>query len=279
MRDAKTAAQSTNPTIVAIDVDGTIVDSEGGVASGVLLALRRVAVTSHLIIATARPVRGVASLLRDVGHPCSVVALNGAVIRSVRAQSTQSLNVMPSDVQSAVLCSSLVSKPDAIFLFGSEEWFAWGSPELIAYEASIIGVTETRIGGDIRNSMSDVCKITVVQNDPEKMEATRRSLRDLSLIHAVLSKDHYLEITMAGVSKATGVLAILGDGWVGPLVAIGDGMNDIPLFSLSDVSYAMPHARPEVKASATTILPEPAQASLAAVLSACANGKTIVKFP
>ena len=38
------------------------------------------------------------------------------------------------------------------------------------------------------------------------------------------------------------------------IVAFGDNFNDLPMFAVADESYAMAHADPRVRASATAVL-------------------------
>jgi hypothetical protein len=69
-----------------------------------------------------------------------------------------------------------------------------------------------------------------------------------------------IDILPKGVDKGVGVRALLQD-WDRPrarVVAIGDGENDIGLFSVSDYAVAVANAVPSLRMAADEVAPYPA---------------------
>lgn len=66
--------------------------------------------------------------------------------------------------------------------------------------------------------------------------------------------EHWLEITSEKATKAHAALRLKERLGCDRLVAFGDAMNDLPLFSVADESYAVENAMPQVKAAATGVI-------------------------
>ena len=65
----------------------------------------------------------------------------------------------------------------------------------------------------------------------------------------------WCELMPAQASKAQGVLRLKELLGCDRVVCFGDGLNDLPLFALSDESYAVQNAVEELKSAATGIIP------------------------
>jgi hydroxymethylpyrimidine pyrophosphatase-like HAD family hydrolase len=67
-------------------------------------------------------------------------------------------------------------------------------------------------------------------------------------------RDTWLEVTPAGVTKASEVRALAEELGATRLVCFGDNSNDLPLFEMADESYAVANAAPHVRATATGVI-------------------------
>lgn len=65
---------------------------------------------------------------------------------------------------------------------------------------------------------------------------------------------YWLEIMPAGATKAQGVARLRARLKADRVVCFGDAINDLSLFEVADVSYAVQNAAPELKARATRVL-------------------------
>lgn len=70
----------------------------------------------------------------------------------------------------------------------------------------------------------------------------------------IYTKRQWLEIMPPSVNKASAVLKLKELLGCGRIVSFGDGINDIPMFKISDERYAVKNAAAELKAIATDII-------------------------
>jgi Cof subfamily protein (haloacid dehalogenase superfamily) len=68
--------------------------------------------------------------------------------------------------------------------------------------------------------------------------------------------DTWLELTPAGVTKASEVRSLAKSLGATRLVCFGDNSNDVPLFEIADESYAVANAAPHVQSAATGVIGE-----------------------
>ena len=68
------------------------------------------------------------------------------------------------------------------------------------------------------------------------------------------SGEYFLEISTAGISKASGVLELKKELDADRLVVFGDNMNDMAMFKVADECYATSNACDELKAAATAVI-------------------------
>lgn len=103
-----------------------------------------------------------------------------------------------------------------------------------------------------------VAKIYFFSNDIHTMEKWIAELEWIKKEHAFTtasSTHHNVEVTVEGVSKATGVQILLKHFQVEPqnILAVGDGENDLPLFTFAGRCIAMKNATDLVKEQADEV--------------------------
>ena len=77
---------------------------------------------------------------------------------------------------------------------------------------------------------------------------------NLTFQQELYREEYWLEITSKEATKAQAALRLKERLGCDRLVAFGDAMNDLPLFSVADESYAVENAMPQVKAAATGVI-------------------------
>jgi hypothetical protein len=104
-----------------------------------------------------------------------------------------------------------------------------------------------------------------VSNYREELERTLSVLNlDSNFAHHVIfidtyedddgSKKYWLEIQRFDAQKDTGVKKVQKLVGADKIICFGDNMNDLPMFDISDESYAVDNAQPEVKKIATAVI-------------------------
>ena len=103
------------PTLVALDLDGTLVGPEETVTPAVVEAVGRAAKASHVVIATGRSVHATEPVAAELGLTDGyLVCSNGAVLARLVGGASEIVNVTTFDARAAVALL-LAELPDALF--------------------------------------------------------------------------------------------------------------------------------------------------------------------
>ncbi|MGE7184133.1 HAD family hydrolase [Peribacillus sp. NPDC006672] len=117
---------------------------------------------------------------------------------------------------------------------------------------------EDKIRWSEQLDISSVAKIYFFSNEMHtirKWKADLGRIKQYNAFTTASSTHHNVEVTVEGVSKATGVHLLLKHFQLGPenILAVGDGENDLPLFKLAGHSVAMKNATDLVKEQADEV--------------------------
>jgi 5-amino-6-(5-phospho-D-ribitylamino)uracil phosphatase len=257
--------------LLAIDIDGTLVNSRDELTPAIRAALDRAGRAGiRVVLATGRRYRRTLPLVAPLGLDVPLVTACGALVKDpadhrtlFRAEFEEKLLVeVVQEIDRCgydpVLCGDTyaqgfdfyVARPDArnaemreYLELNPDDGRVW--PELFSVPPS--GVFQC-------------CAMGV----KEEMLAMERRLHELlpGRLHShVVRPPRYrgfiLEIFPAGVSKWSGVRH-LAEQWGiadGEICAVGDDLNDLPMIRAAGLGVAMGNAQPEVKAAADRIAP------------------------
>ena len=241
--------------LVATDLDGTILRSDGSVSERTVAALRAAEDYGLMVVvATGRPPRWMRPVAEALGHTGLAVCSNGAVIYDMHTDRVLEHTAISREVVLAVAAAVREAMPEVTFAietrdagFGREASY----PVADAEDTELDGV---RVGSldDLVND--DVIKLLVrhADLDPDGLLAAAREVAGemAELTHS--SRSGLLEISATGVTKAA-TLARIADRHgiaAADTVAFGDMPNDLPMLAWAGRGYAMANAHPEVLAAA-----------------------------
>jgi Cof subfamily protein (haloacid dehalogenase superfamily) len=253
-----------------LDIDGTLVNSQGFMPEPVHDALVNTWDRIPIILASARSPQAIEIFLKALNVDGPFVALNGAVaFSSVRSEPVMvtPLRATARDVIGGVLHRHNI-RPQAVFGYDLRNWYAWGERENIDDEARITLLSPHRAGTvDSLLGMS-LLKVTLIYNDRASVKSICREIRRIAhdCCSVMISKPTYLEIVDKTVSKAVAVQQLADLLQIHEFIAVGDSANDIDLFGIAVHSYAMPHSDELVRLSADTVLAEPTAEALATLI-------------
>jgi HAD superfamily hydrolase (TIGR01484 family) len=241
------------PRMVALDVDGTVVDRDGALPPAMVDAIRRVVASGvPVVLATGRSWHSTRELVDVLGLPPGLtVASNGAVIVSYPPQEiVQAVTFDPRKVIERV------------------ESFAPGTLKAVEEIGRGYRLNDHFPEGDLTGEL-------VVQS-PEELGAlpvTRVILRDprRSVDEFVALAQHlglqgvtyfvgwsaWLDIAPEGVNKATALARVAAELGVRAedVLAAGDGRNDIEMLRWAGRGVALAEAPPEVQEAADAVSP------------------------
>lgn len=239
------------PKLVALDIDGTVVDYDGSMPDAVRDAVHRiVAAGVPVVLATGRSWHSTQPVFEYLGLPTGpTVSSNGAVIVSFPPEEIlKAITFDPSDVIARV------------------EEFAPGT--LIAVEEIGRGY---RLNGhfpddDLTGEMviENVDQLAsrhvtrVILRDPDRSDQEFIELAEHLGLHGVtyfVGWSAWIDIAPEGVNKATALAEIAADLGVKPgdVLALGDGRNDIEMLSWAGRGVALGDAPDVVKDAATAV--------------------------
>ncbi len=252
--------------LVAIDIDGTLVDSQNSLSSAVAPLIREVQARGiGVTLVSGRPKLKMMPLMKELGLTLPYIGSGGAYVAdpSDNAVIYDSALVQAEVVEIVELAHAakapiIAQVPDHLYYEGNVE----ALEQLIAIsKINITGVTDSEVEiiqvDDILQSCAEPTKITIC-GDPAGLLQIEEKLRLRNPpLYLTYSAPTYLEITRSGVNKGE-ALKLLASRLAIPLeriLAIGDSRNDISMFEVAGMAVAMGNATVEVKAAADLIVP------------------------
>jgi hydroxymethylpyrimidine pyrophosphatase-like HAD family hydrolase len=252
MSHTRTVAES----LVALDVDGTLMSYDGVISPGVRDAVRAVRdAGAHVVLATGRSAVSVVPVARDLGLDTGwVVASNGAVTLRLDPaldggyEVTEAIRFDPEPVLRVLR----LEMPDALYAVEDVgTGFRVSAP-----------FPEHELDGNHRVvSFEELCSepvTRVVMRDPHGTPQEFHALVERVGLHEVsyaVGWSAWLDLSPGGVSKGTALEELRRALGVEPFatVAVGDGNNDLEMLRWAARGVAMGHAAEPVRAAADEV--------------------------
>lgn len=264
-------------SLIAIDLDGTLLADDGTISARNAQAIRKAQEAGCVVsICSGRSLHDTKAILEEAKLECPLITGNGAITFS-DGQQIQTLSMEPAILEE--LLPQLESENyyyelytnDGVYLFergkgmlereikekaGSDKSFStdWATREMnIQFEQK--GTRQITDYRDFDLASLGIYKIFVFSFHRDKLDALEEQLssrEDLSLTTSGKTK---LEIAHKDTSKGN-ALATFAEVVGVPMkntVAIGDNLNDLSMFAVAGMGIAMGNAEEEVKEASTHI--------------------------
>ncbi len=235
------------PRLVATDLDGTLLRSDLSVGPRTLAVLARVEEAGvPFVMVTGRPPRWMAPVVEATGHRGLAVCANGALVYDLHTERVVASHLLTRDAAAEVVAALRRDVPGVAF--ATED-----ADAVFGHEADYVVRWETdgtRIAPVEELCANGVAKLLVRHEGmtgDELLTAARAALGPLAeTTHS--SGDGLLEVSAAGISKASGLAAFAADHGVdaGDVVAFGDMPNDLPMLGWAGHAVAMGNAHASV---------------------------------
>jgi Cof subfamily protein (haloacid dehalogenase superfamily) len=243
--------------LVAVDVDGTLLDSQGELSPGTAEAFEEARQEGvRLTLVTGRAKVSLLHILEALQIDQPYIAAQGAYIADPISERVIHQQTMAQrDVEAIVHIareldvSVFYEKPDRIY------------GEMKPRHASLVHGDEhvalVLLDDLLRDAPGPPPKMAIL-GEPELLRRVEQRIRGHNpSLHAAYPFPTALDVSRPGVTKGA-ALCKLADHFRIPLsrvVAIGDQNNDLTMFEVAGLSVAMGNAPPEVKAAADVIAP------------------------
>lgn len=232
--------------LAAIDLDGTLVRSDGTISVRTRAAIR--AAELDIAIVTARGPLTVPEIAEELGVAGRAICSNGAVVVDLATQRIVDQRLLEAEVALELVHALRERLPGIRFAvehqdFAHEPGFSawnWTPPP------------GTRVA-DVVELMADTTTKLILRHAEHDTVAIQDLARELvgDRLTVVASGTEAVEVTAAGVNKATAVAEL---GYPPEdVIAFGDYPNDIPLLQWAGHGVAMGNAHPDVIAAADEV--------------------------
>jgi Cof subfamily protein (haloacid dehalogenase superfamily) len=243
--------------VLAVDVDGTLLDSSHALRADVRDALELLSLSGvAIVLATARGPMALNDIVHKLRFAPLLICFSGAWIGKWDAESSTVISVRLDKRLSAsaarfILATALAHRIEPS-VYTPETWRVRTMTTEIFAESRIVNFSPL-IAPDLLSADEELSKILLITSAGEPARALRtiaHSVRPFST--ATFSKSNYLEIIAPGVNKAKAVAELartLGVN-LSQVAAVGDGDNDVEMLEEVGLGIAMGNACDAAKAAA-----------------------------
>ena len=243
--------------LIATDLDGTIVRSDGTISQRTRAALAAAEAAGVLVVfVTGRPPRYIADVVAATGHTGLAICANGALVYDLHAERVVAEHVLEPTVAAKVVDALRAALPDVTFAVDRGTGFGHEP----TYRARFAVPDDVVIAEIDQLVSSPVAKLLARHDgiDADELHARARALvADLGEIAEVTFSgiDGLLEIGAAGVTKAFTLEHLASQHGIeaDDVVAFGDMPNDLPMLVWAGRGVAVANAHPDVLAAADEV--------------------------
>ena len=260
-----------NGTLLATDIDGTLLRSDGTVSDRTRAALRAADDAGlDVVFVTGRPPRWLDVLVEPTGYRGVAIGANGAVLYDVGAAEILSAETLSPPVLRAIGTELRTAFPHVQFAleygqFALEYGLGFGAePQYVhdwdinpPYDRHGQPVAPPRVASFEEISDEPAVKLLAKVRDLDSdgfLAAATELVGDRASV-TTSSSFGLLEIASRGVTKATGLATLAASRGVAreDVIAIGDMPNDLPMLEWAGRSYAVANGHPDVRAAADEV--------------------------
>ena len=248
--------QKMNYKMIAVDMDGTLLDSRKQISDETVRAVRQLAESGVLVvISTGRPVQGVEKYKKLLHLTGPVITYNGAMI--VDAGTGETLfeqGLRPKDARK-IMESGLRHDTTMCIWAGGCLYGNQINAKMNDYK-KISGVEPVLIKEFDRFSDQNITKI-LWYDEPGNLRKWTEDFgkEEFSQVTCCISQPVFLEFFHSQVSKAAAMQKIGERYGISreEMIAVGDGPNDIEMLEYAGLGIAMGNAAEEVKRHAGSV--------------------------
>ncbi len=253
--------------LVATDLDGTLLHTDGTVTARTQAALRALeALGVTVVFVTGRPVRWMLELWEHVGELGLAICSNGGIVYDVPARAVRIARTIPTEVGLQVADLLRDAVPGTTFAVETVSGFG-REPDFMEGHA----IPEDVAVGPLPELLDDdTVKMLARHEDlePEAFWAETERVVGHLVTTTWSSLGALVEISARGVTKAS-TLALLCEELevqADEVLAFGDMPNDLAMLEWAGRSYAMANGHPSVRETAGETAPTNEDDGVAAVL-------------
>ena len=254
--------------IIALDLDGTLLDSQKELSDRNLQALQKAHGEGWEIVpTTGRFYNGMPQAIRDLPFVRYAITINGAIAEDVTTGEVIYEAKLP--WQQAVDIMKWLDDKDVIYdcYMNSHGWMTASQKEMI--DDLVENIHSRKMLHDLRNPVDELkAFLTEGQKDVQKVQFFVRDVNERPQMMEKLEANfegitvscglpQNVEINQTRANKGEALLALADHLGLdrAQTVAFGDGLNDLPMVRDAGIGIAMENGAEETKAAADWIAP------------------------
>ena len=232
--------------LAAIDLDGTLLRSDGTISARTKAAVRAAAAAGiETVLVTARGPRTVGDIAAELEVRGEAICSNGAIVLDLATREIVRLR----EIETAValeLVHGLRERLPGILFAVERERFAH-EPGFAAW--NFVPPATTPVG-PAEELLAEPPTKLILRHEGHELETIAALARELAGHRASVSVsgEWVVEVSPAGVNKASALAELCEEAGVPPeeVVAFGDHLNDLPMLTWVGLGVAVANAHPEV---------------------------------
>lgn len=245
--------------LVATDLDGTVVRSDGTISARTVAALRAVEDAGlTLVLVTGRPPRWMAPVVEATGHRGLAICANGALVYDLAAERVVEVRALAPALGADLVRDLRAALPGVAFAAEGVD----GEETTFAREPSYQSI--------FPNPQATVCDATELVRRPVAKLLVRHRDAGLARLSEVATRvagdravvtysgsdgQALVEVSAAGVTKASTLERLAAERGVAreQVLAFGDAPNDVPMLAWAGRGVAVANAHPAILAVADEV--------------------------
>lgn len=266
------------PAVVGLDVDGTLLDNRMRMSPAIGDVLARLSRSQHhTVIATGRGLSKTLPVVRAAqvadGY---AVAANGAITARIQGGDAEIIDTRTFDPDEALRrMREVVPEGRYAVETAAGDFFATES-----FEDAEFGIHAEVVSFEELCDHEDVIRVVVTKPDMPR-EEFRRIVQKAGLhgVEYAVGYSSWLDMSAPGVTKATALARTIDLLGARNVLAIGDGSNDIDMLRWANLGVAMGQANRNVKDAADAVTGPIEEDGAAAVLNELLAGTEFAQDP
>jgi Cof subfamily protein (haloacid dehalogenase superfamily) len=241
--------------LVALDVDGTLLDSTHRLRPRVIAAVRAThAAGLAITLATGKLLPSVEPLLGllEVGGP--QITLNGAATIVCESRAVLRFCPLPEEDRRAVITAVRAADPDVLIAHFTQDTIYMDRDHPLIDIFAEYGEGPPRLVPDLLASNLPVAAKILLSGPPERLARLRASLapRFAGRVSITTTTPDFLEFFALDAGKGLALAALRAELGLSraSVIAIGDGENDLPLLHEAGLGVAMANGAEATRAAA-----------------------------
>jgi len=240
--------------LLALDVDGTLLNSRHQLTERVRHALQRVAQRGvRVVLVSARSPASMMGFVEQIGSPEMVVALNGALVVGPERELLLRLSFAESVVEQLIVLAAEFGL--SVHLYSGFTWYTEQMSPIVKRQIAIVGF-RPQLGPFPPDIVSHIEKILVIGEATALGVFYDQVSRQGLAVAMVYSMADRIELTAPRVSKATGLAEVCRRLNIPAraTIAVGDNHNDRTMIEFAGLGIAMGNAPAAVQAVAQVVI-------------------------